>query len=339
MWLWLLALLGLWLLRRWHRERQTVPGLEEKFVLITGCDSGFGSLLARQLDARGLRVLAGCLTESGAARLRAAASSRLQTVLLDVTSSSSIAAAAAWVQERVGQRGRRGARWGRGAVGVTTHPIPVAGLWGLVNNAGIAIPTAPNEWLRKEDFVAVLNVNLVGLIEVTLSLLPLVKRARGRVVNVASIMGRLSIFGGGYCPSKFGVEAFSDSLRLEMQHFGVKVSIIEPGYFKTGITSTVGLEKSFLRTWERLPNETKASYGDKYLQDFLTSMREAEKRCNPNLSLVTDCMEHALTSRYPRCRYAAGWDAKLLYIPLSYMPSAITDAFFTWSYPKPAQRV
>lgn len=191
MWLWLLALLGLWLLRRWHRERQTVPGLEEKFVLITGCDSGFGDLLARQLDARGLRVLAGCLTESGAARLRETASSRLQTVLLDVTSSSSIAAAAAWVQERVGERG----------------------LWGLVNNAGIAVPTAPNEWLKKEDFVAVLNVNLVGLIEVTLSLLPLVKRARGRVVNVASVMGRLSIFGGGYCPSKFGVEAFSDSLR------------------------------------------------------------------------------------------------------------------------------
>ena len=82
-----------------------------------------------------------------------------------------------------------------------------------MNNAGVAIPTAPNEWLRKEDFVTVLNVNLVGLIEVTLSLLPLVKRARGRVVNVASVMGRLSGFGGGYCPSKFGVEAFSDSLR------------------------------------------------------------------------------------------------------------------------------
>ncbi|XP_040549986.1 retinol dehydrogenase 16-like [Gallus gallus] len=316
MWLWLLALLGLWLLRRWHRERQTVPGLEEKFVLITGCDSGFGDLLARQLDARGLRVLAGCLTESGAARLRETASSRLQTVLLDVTSSSSIAAAAAWVQERVGERG----------------------LWGLVNNAGIAVPAAPNEWLRKEDFVAVLNVNLVGLIEVTLSLLPLVKRARGRVVNVASVMGRLSIFGGGYCPSKFGVEAFSDSLRLEMQHFGVKVSIIEPGYFKTGITNAAALERTLISTWERLSKETKASYGDKYLQDFLASMREMQKKCNPNLSLVTDCMEHALTRCYPRCRYAAGWDAKLLYIPLSYMPSAITDAFFTWLSPKPAQR-
>ncbi|NWS93292.1 RDH16 dehydrogenase, partial [Toxostoma redivivum] len=171
MWLYVAALLlGLLLLRRWHRERQTVPRLSEKHVLITGCDSGFGNLLARQLDARGLRVLAACLTDSGAAQLRAATSNRLQTVLLDVTSSKSIADVTAWVRERVGDQG----------------------LWGLVNNAGIAIPTAPNEWLTKEDFVKVLNVNLVGLVEVTLSLLPLLRRARGRVVNVASVMGRVS---------------------------------------------------------------------------------------------------------------------------------------------------
>uniref|UniRef100_A0A8C3JHG5 RDH16 dehydrogenase n=1 Tax=Calidris pygmaea TaxID=425635 RepID=A0A8C3JHG5_9CHAR len=105
MWLYLAAVLaGLYLLRRWHRERQTVPGLSEKYVLITGCDSGFGNLLARQLEARGLRVLAACLTDTGATRLRAAASPRLQTLLLDVTSSQSIAAAAAWVRERVGDR-------------------------------------------------------------------------------------------------------------------------------------------------------------------------------------------------------------------------------------------
>ncbi|XP_063215229.1 retinol dehydrogenase 16-like [Chroicocephalus ridibundus] len=317
MWLYLAAVLaGLYLLRRWHRERQTVPGLPEKYVLITGCDSGFGNLLARQLEARGLRVLAACLTEAGAARLRAAASPRLQTVLLDVTSSQSVAAAAAWVRERVGDRG----------------------LWGLVNNAGIAIPTAPNEWLTKDDFVKVLDVNLVGLIEVTLSLLPLIRRARGRVVNVASVMGRVSFFGGGYCISKFGVEAFSDSLRLEMRDFGVKVSVIEPGSFKTLITSAENVEKNFLSIWEKLPAETKASYGQNYLNEFLVSLRKMQKRCNPDLRLVTDCMEHALTSRHPRTRYSAGWDAKLLYIPLSYLPSALTDLVYSWSYPKPAQK-
>ncbi|NXW41357.1 RDH16 dehydrogenase, partial [Nyctiprogne leucopyga] len=315
MWLYLAAVLvGLFLLRRWHRERQTVPGLSEKFVLITGCDSGFGNLLARQLEARGLRVLAACLTQTGAERLRAATSPRLQTVLLDVTSSQSIAATAAWVRERVGDRG----------------------LWGLVNNAGIAIPTAPNEWLTKDDFVKVLDVNLVGLIEVTLSLLPLVKRARGRVVNVASVMGRISFFGGGYCISKFGVEAFSDSLRIEMRNFGVKVSVIEPGYFKTLITNMENMENNFISIWEKVPAETRASYGEDYLKEFLVAVRKMQKKCNPSLTLVTDCMEHALTSRFPRTRYSAGWDAKLLYIPLSYLPSALTDVVLSWSYPKPA---
>ncbi|XP_055552784.1 retinol dehydrogenase 16-like [Falco cherrug] len=316
MWLYLAAVLvGLFLLRRWHRERQMVPGLSEKYVLITGCDSGFGHLLAQQLDARGLRVLAACLTETGAARLRAATSPRLQTLLLDVTSSQSIATAAAWVRERVGDQG----------------------LWGLVNNAGISNPTAPNEWLTKDDFVRVLDVNLVGLIEVTLSLLPLVRRARGRVVNVASILGRISCFGGGYCISKFGVEAFSDSLRLEMHNFGVKVSIIEPGYFKTMITNVENLEKSFISTWEKLPEEMKASYGENYLKKFSVALRNIQKKYSSNLRLVTDCMEHALTSCHPRTRYSAGWDAKLLYIPLSYLPSALTDVVLTWSYPRPAR--
>ncbi|KAF1642934.1 Retinol dehydrogenase 16, partial [Eudyptes chrysocome] len=317
MWLYLAAVLaGLYLLRRWHRERQTVPRLSEKYVLITGCDSGFGNLLARQLDARGLRVLAACLTETGAAQLRAATSPRLQTVLLDVTSSQSITAATAWVRERVGDQG----------------------LWGLVNNAGTAVPTAPNEWLTKDDFVKVLDVNLVGLIEVTLSLLPLVRQARGRVVNVASVMGRISFFGGGYCISKFGVEAFSDSLRIEMCNFGVKVSVIEPGYFKTMITNAENVEKNLLSIWEKLLEETKASYGENYLKECLVALRKMQKKCNSNLTLVTDCMEHALTSRFPRTRYSVGWDAKLLYIPLSYLPSALTDFIFTWSYPKPAQK-
>ncbi|XP_042749317.1 17-beta-hydroxysteroid dehydrogenase type 6-like [Lagopus leucura] len=126
--------------------------------------------------------------------------------------------------------------------------------------------------------------------------------------------------------------------RLEMYHFGVKVSVIEPGFFNTGITHAASVEKIFLKYWERLPDETKASYGDKYWKDYLANMNVANRSCNPNLSMVTDCMEHALTSRYPRCRYAVGWDARLFFIPLSYMPSAIFDAFFTHFYPKPAQR-
>ncbi|NXK15022.1 RDH16 dehydrogenase, partial [Herpetotheres cachinnans] len=318
MWLYLAAVLaGLYLLRRWHRERQMVPGLSEKYVLITGCDSGFGNLLAQQLDARGLRVLAACLTETGAARLRAAASPRLQTLLLDVTSSQSIAATTAWVQERVGDRG----------------------LWGLVNNAGIAIPVAPNEWLTKDDFVKVLDVNLVGLIEVTLSLLPLVRRARGRVVNVASVMGRVSCFGGGYCISKFGVEAFSDSLRREMRPFGVQVSIIEPGGFRTGMIDPTTLLKGFKHLWEQLPAETQAAYGHHYLEtcEYTPTTVLLHRLSSSCLSHITDVMAHALLARFPRSRYTAGWDARLAFLPLSYCPAWLTDTVIGLFLPVPAR--
>uniref|UniRef100_A0A8C5UA13 RDH7 dehydrogenase n=1 Tax=Malurus cyaneus samueli TaxID=2593467 RepID=A0A8C5UA13_9PASS len=295
MWLYAVAaLLGLFLLRRWHRERQTVPGLSEKHVLITGCDSGFGNLLARQLDARGLRVLAACLTETGAAQLRAAASSRLQTVLLDVTSSKSIADVAAWV------------------VG-TPIITPIA---------------------------KVLDVNLLGLVEVTLSLLPLLRRARGRVVNVASVMGRLSFFGGGYCLSKFGVEAFSDSLRLEMRNFGVKVSVIDDAGFLPTQSTSLGPRGS--HGGPTAPSSRGATQlcSVPWSQCFFSastvgsSLQLLQKSYNSDLSLVTNCMEHALTSVHPRVRYSAGWDAKLLYIPLSYLPSAFSDALFSLFYPK-----
>ncbi|XDA74679.1 hypothetical protein R6Z07F_004902 [Ovis aries] len=189
--LYLAVLVVLYYLLRWSRERQVVSHLQNKIIFITGYDSGFGNQLVRQLDLRGLRVLVACLTEQGAKQLRNQTSDRLQMVILDVTKTESIAAATKWVEEHVGDRG----------------------LWGLVNNAGILLPAAPNEWLTKDDFSKILNVSLTGLIEVTLSFCPLIRKTRGRVVSVSSPAGRVSLFGSGYCISKYGVEALSDSLR------------------------------------------------------------------------------------------------------------------------------
>uniref|UniRef100_A0A8C2LJP5 Retinol dehydrogenase 16 n=2 Tax=Cricetulus griseus TaxID=10029 RepID=A0A8C2LJP5_CRIGR len=315
MWLYLVALVGLWTLLRWYRERQVVSHLQDKYVFITGCDSGFGNLLARQLDRRGMRVLAACLTEKGAEELRSKTSDRLETVILDVTKTESIVAATQWVKEHVGNRG----------------------LWGLVNNAGIAIPSGPNEWLNKKDFAKVLDVNLMGLIEVTLNMLPSVRKARGRVVNVSSVMGRVSLFGGGYCISKYGVEAFSDSLRRELSYFGVKVAIIEPGYFKTGVCSNATHLSSAKLLWDQASSEVREIYGEKSLASYLTHLKSLDQKCNEDLTLVTDCMEHALTSCHPRTRYSAGWDAKLFYLPLSYLPTFLTDAIFYWMSMKPAK--
>ncbi|XP_070771115.1 retinol dehydrogenase 1 [Enoplosus armatus] len=299
----------------WYiRDSYKVDGFTQKHVFITGCDSGFGNLLARQLDGKGFHVIAACLTEKGAADLAAAASPRLKTLLLNVTDSSSIRRAVEFVSKEVGRRG----------------------LWGLVNNAGRSVPIGPTEWMRLEDFTKVLDVNLIGVIEVTLQFLPLMKKAQGRVVNVASILGRLSLTGGGYCLSKWGVEAFSDSLRRDMRHFGIKVSIIEPGFFKTGVTRLDLIEADLRRLWTRLPQHVKDSYGVTYFDDYLKAQDFSMGiLCSSDLSKVTWCMEHALTARFPRTRYGAGWDAKLFWIPLSYLPSFVSDFVINVLLPSP----
>ncbi|KAM8857520.1 retinol dehydrogenase 7-like [Synchiropus picturatus] len=314
----LLAYVVLW----WYiRQTSEVGGFGQKHVVITGCDSGFGNLLARQLDQKGFHVLAACLTEKGAADLSSLTSPRLKTLLLDVTDTESIRRMVEFASKEVGERG----------------------LWGLVNNAGRSTPMAPSDWMQLEDFQKVLDVNLVGLIEVTLQFLPLLKKAKGRVVNVASIMGRLSLTGGGYCPSKWGVEAFSDSLRRDMQHFGIQVSIIEPGFFKTAVTRTDLIEADVRRLWTSVPQEVRDSYGPTYFDDYIKAQNfSLGLLCSPDISKVTRCMEHALSACTPKTRYSAGWDAKFLWLPLSYCPSFVSDFVMSVLLPPPkatAQRM
>ncbi|RXM93955.1 Retinol dehydrogenase 7 [Acipenser ruthenus] len=317
MWLYVVVLLALlWVLGWLWRDSLLVGKISEKFVFVTGCDSGFGNLLCKRLDRQGFRVLAGCLTQKGADDLQRSSGPNLKTVLLDVTDSASVQRAVEWVQGEVGERG----------------------LWGLVNNAGRSVPMGPTEWMRMEDFHSTLRVNMLGVIETTLGFLPLLKRARGRVVNVASVLGRLAANGGGYCISKFGVEAFSDCLRRDIHYFGIKVSIIEPGFFRTAVTSLEPIERELHRLWEQLSPEVRESYGEKYFDKYIKIQRFVMNTfCDPDLSKVTDCMEHALKAKFPRTRYSAGWDAKVGWIPFSYAPAFIIDSMLNTVLPRPAQ--
>ncbi|XP_032060787.1 retinol dehydrogenase 5 [Aythya fuligula] len=315
MWPYLLLAALAWALGWLVRDRRRLPCVQDKHVFITGCDSGFGNLLARRLARRGYRVLAACLTPKGAEGLQRGCAGHLRTTLLDVTRSDSIRRAAEWVREEVGEKG----------------------LFGLVNNAGVANPIGPTEWMRIEDYRQVLAVNTFGAIEVTLALLPLLKRARGRVVNTSSVLGRLSANGGGYCLSKYCIEAFSDSLRRDMRHFGVKVSIVEPGFFRTAVTDLGGIEAALRGLWERLAPETRLSYGEDFFHKYLKVQRLIMNViCDADLGKVTACMEHALGARHPRTRYSAGWDAKLLWLPASYLPACLVDLALALILPKPA---
>uniref|UniRef100_A0A8C7E8J1 Dehydrogenase/reductase SDR family member 9-like n=1 Tax=Nothoprocta perdicaria TaxID=30464 RepID=A0A8C7E8J1_NOTPE len=294
----ILLLLGIFFLW-WHwraRDELKVTNLAGKYMFITGCDTGFGNLAAKTFDQKGFRVFAGCLTEKGAKELAAVTSKKLQTVLLDVKDSDRVKEVAAWIKNEVQSEG----------------------LWGLVNNAGIMGLLAPTDWLDIKHFREPIEVNLIGLINVTINMLPLIKKAKGRIVNVSSIGGRIAFSSGGYSPSKFGVEAFNDSLRRDMKAFGVKVSCIEPGLFKTALSNSTRIMEEKEIIWDQLPPSIKKQYGDEYFKNVWI---------NIDISSVVRCMEHALTSRHPCTCYVVGRDAKVFWNPLSKMPAAVQDFF------------
>uniref|UniRef100_A0A3Q0SSA4 Dehydrogenase/reductase (SDR family) member 9 n=1 Tax=Amphilophus citrinellus TaxID=61819 RepID=A0A3Q0SSA4_AMPCI len=307
--LYILGLVAVWFVYRWYRETKRVSNKEDKYVYITGCDSGFGNLLARRLDKLGFRVIAGCYTGKGEDELKKVSSNRLTTIHLDVTDSESVSKGAAFIKTLVGQKG----------------------LWAVVNNAGISVPSGPNDWLTIDDYKPMIAVNLLGVIDVTLSVLPLIKKAKGRVVNIASVFGRISPFGGPYCVSKYGVEAFNDSLRINMAPFGVKVLCIEPGFFKTNVTDTIMVKNNLMKLWEKAPQDVKDDYGDvlEQLDHRFSQLVDGD------LMKVVGCMEHAISALHPRNRYSPGWDAKFFWLPMSYMPTWISDTYFVKNSPRP----
>ncbi|KAF6113448.1 dehydrogenase/reductase 9 [Phyllostomus discolor] len=300
--LWVLALL-IFCGFLWNYKRQLkISDITDKYIFITGCDKGFGNLAARTFDQKGFRVIAACLTESGATALKAETSERLHTVLLDVTDPENVKQTAQWVKRQVGEKG----------------------LWGLINNAGVLGVLAPTDWLTVEHYREPVEVNLFGLINVTLNMLSLVKKARGRIINVSSIGGRLAFGGGGYTPSKYAVEGFNDCLRRDMKAFGVHVSCIEPGWFKTELADPVKTAEKKLALWKHLSPDVKRQYGEGYIEKSLDKMKGTSFE-NTDLSPVVECMDHALTSLFPKTRYTAGKDAKTFWIPLSHMPAVLQD--------------
>jgi len=157
--------------------------------VVTGASSGIGEATAKHLDALGFTVFAGVRKEADAERIEAKGSERLHALRLDVTDADSVAAAG----ERV-----RDATAG-------------SGLAALVNNAGIAV-TAPLEFVPIPEFRNQLEVNVIGQVAVTQALLGSLRAARGRIVNVSSIGGRIALpLAGPYAASKFALEAVSDS--------------------------------------------------------------------------------------------------------------------------------
>jgi len=251
-------------------------------VLITGSSTGIGEACALHLDRLGWTVYAGVRKEADAVDLRHKASARLTPVIIDVTDQSQIDAVAKQIEADSGR------------------------LDGLVNNAGIG-RGGPLEYLELDEWRTQLEVNVVGQVAVTKAMLPLIRPARGRVVFIGSIGGRLgSPLMGPYNASKFAIEGIGHSLRQELKPKGVHVSIIEPGAISTEIWHKAQ------DTMDRLRSELPAIALEEYaepLETFAKGLAMNAKNAVAPL-VVAKAVEHALTAKRPRTRYLVGKDAK-----------------------------
>ena len=219
---------------------------------------------------------------------------------LDLTDESSIEAATAEVERAAGP----------------------SGLHGLVNNAGTAEP-GPVELLPLDVLRRQLEVNLVGHVAMTQALLPALRRARGRIVNVSSIGGRVATPAlGAYSASKFALEAISDSLRIELHPWGIEVAVIEPGAIKTEIWRRGEAEADSLM--ERVPEQRRALYEPLIDAMRRLSAQSQERAIAPDR--VAARIAHALTARRPRTRYVVGADARVRMALAALLPDRVHDA-------------
>ena len=207
------------------------------------------------------------------------------------------------------------------AAGIVEHQVGEGGLFGLVNNAGIAIGS-PLELIPLAQLRRQLEVNVVGQIAVTQAVLPLLRRACGRIVNMGSIAGRGTIpMTGPYSASKHALEALTDALRLELYPWGIEVSIIEPGAIATPIWDK-SLQIS-LDVEKDMPVEAKHLY-EAAAERIRETLSMAAARALPPDAVVKAVL-HALTAKRPKTRYLVGRDAKLRALMLKWLPDRMQD--------------
>jgi NAD(P)-dependent dehydrogenase (short-subunit alcohol dehydrogenase family) len=263
-------------------------------VLVTGASTGIGEATVLHLRELGFEPIAAVRKDEDAERLEGQG---VRTTRIDVTAADQIAAA----REALGDE-------------------PLAG---LVNNAGIAV-AAPLEFLPIDRLRQQLEINLIGQVAVTQAFLPALRRARGRIVNVSSIGGRVGLpLVGAYAASKFGLEGLSDSLRRELRAQGVDVILIEPGGVKTPIWKK-GEKLADEMIGDEMPPEAEQRYG-RLIQRVRAETAKIDEERGIEPREVAAVIGTALTARRPRARYLVGRDAKLRAQMAKILPDRVMD--------------
>lgn len=269
-----------------------------KTVLVTGCSSGIGRATAVLLAKSGYRVLAGVRSPEQGEQIYCPELPSLEPLLLDVTNDDDVAHAISFIKE--------------------TSPD---GLYGLVNNAGVGLPSAV-ELSTPEEVRELLEVNTIAPLRIIQDCLPLLRRAQGRVINMSSMNGTMALpMVGAYSASKFALEALSDTLRVELRPWRIPVTIIRPGQVRTSIF--VKARDSLDERCQSIPVELKNGYDVMYERAGQFNDRGAKSSTSPEK--VAAVVLRALQAKWPRTHYVVGMDALGMQLAKSLVPQRLLD--------------
>jgi len=209
----------------------------------------------------------------------------------------------------------------REAAQTVADAVGADGVYGLVNNAGIAT-TGPLEFIDIAELRRQLDVNVIGQVAVTQSFMPLLRITRGRIVHMGSVSGRFAIpFLGPYAASKFALEAIADAMRRELRPWGIHVCLLEPGVIATPIWDKSKSQTQ--RRFRNLSSEARRLYGP-FIGALGKKVDEMAARGIPP-ETVSATVLHALTARKPRARYVVGANAKREMRLLPFVPDWLLD--------------
>jgi NAD(P)-dependent dehydrogenase (short-subunit alcohol dehydrogenase family) len=263
-------------------------------VLVTGASRGIGRSIVTHLASQGWDVIAGVRSERDGAAITAVDPSRISSAQLDITKTADIDALA--------------------------EALP-ARLDAVVNNAGV-VTVGPLEALAPSELRNHLEVNAIGHLAVTQTVLPLLRRSRGRIVFVSSINGKVSLpMLGAYSAAKFALEAIADALRVELRAWNIRVSLIEPAQTQTDMWHNA--EAAVDDAAAGMSAEHRDLYA-RHLAGLKKSIPRNQALAKPP-QLVADAVAKALTARRPRARYVVGVGPRLQVAMLTNLPTAARD--------------
>lgn len=278
--------------------------MSKKTIVITGCSSGFGRVSALELAKRGWHVFATIRKEADQADLLAEAArleckENLIPLLCDITRTEQVAALTQAVKEQLAT-------------------MQISSLDALLNNAGTATG-GPIELVSLDDIRALFEINVIAHVDVIQHFLPLLKEARGTIINVSSVSGRIATpVTGVYAASKFALEAISDALRVELAPFGVHVVLIEPSSSPTNIWKT-----SIQRALQHMEPHRDGPYGPLLSLAERSAARSSKRGFPPQL--FADTLVRILESRQPRPRYIVPRNAALPVLMRRFFPDRLWD--------------